>query len=378
MNKHFHKTQIYSSHNCGIYSVSYSFDEKWIVSGDEDGFLIFWKKIESSHYNHNHNHNSFEYYYKIKAHDCWIRCLSFSSDNKYLLSGSGDTSIVLWEIIRSNSATISSSSSSLSHIINRYKEFYGHSNYVRGLSWLNNNNNNIFFVSVSFDCIMKIWNVIEGEEINSINTKNINNCMSINNNKSHLAIGHSFPTNSISIWNVLNTSTTPLVTFSKLLPSIHKGTVSSIAYSKNDLLFASGSSDSTIVLWKHDDYQILKILEGHKNFILSLSFSPIHILNDIFLASSSNDKSINYWNCTTYECEHSIPMFASSISFSPISNILLTGCNDSAITITSIISKEQIIFEQSYFMLCLFKSKIKTPYVIIFTFEDFMKETEYI
>ena len=72
----------------------------------------------------------------------------------------------------------------------------------------------------------------------------------------------------------------------------HSSNVSSVAFSPDGTLLASGSYDDTIKLWSIPGGELLKTLKGHEVRVLSVAFSP----DGTLLASGSWNETIKLWS----------------------------------------------------------------------------------
>lgn len=77
----------------------------------------------------------------------------------------------------------------------------------------------------------------------------------------------------------------------------HKNFVTALAFSRDGLLLASGSYDSTIKLWDLASGHEVRTLKGHSGSIAALNFSP----DGRFIVSGSQDGSTRWWNAQTGE-----------------------------------------------------------------------------
>jgi eukaryotic-like serine/threonine-protein kinase len=75
----------------------------------------------------------------------------------------------------------------------------------------------------------------------------------------------------------------------------HKGAVTAVAFSPDDRLLASGSTDKTVKLWDAATGKEIRSLEGHTARVTGVAFSP----DGQRLATSSADRTVRLWDTAT-------------------------------------------------------------------------------
>ncbi len=72
----------------------------------------------------------------------------------------------------------------------------------------------------------------------------------------------------------------------------HDAEVTSVDFSSDGKLLASGSADGTVIIWNLDDGSIVHVLEGHTDKVNDVAFSP----DGNLLLSGSNDMTARLWS----------------------------------------------------------------------------------
>ena len=203
-----------------------------------------------------------DYGLSIEGHSQSIRCLAITNDNKYLISGSDDTTLRVWKIPEMYQITV----------------LPGHKSRITCIAITIDCK---YLVSGSNDNTIRIWNLDTYNQTSLITIENAySSCITISKDAKLIISG--LRTN-INIWDF----------FSNALEAELEcnSQVTVVEVTNNNEYIVSGSFDNNIRIWnlKHKTQEF--IYNGHESFIMSLILSN----DDQYVISRSHDKIIIIW-----------------------------------------------------------------------------------
>jgi len=290
------------------------------------------------------------------GHTGAILSVDFSPDGRYILSGSADKTLKLWEIATGR----------------EIKTFAGHASPVVSVAMGGNGG---YALSASNDNTVYLWNITSGEkeeiwgdhrgdvravtfhpaaqlaaicsgdtliilsEIFSEPVKrifwghsNLLTAVAVSPDGKLLLSGTTDKT--IKLWNV--TTGECLRTFTD-----HSERVTAIACSPDGQFAASTSYDQTIKLWDLTAGKAIETFRGHTGFVMSVAFSP----DGRFLISAAADNTLKLWEISTGReirtfKGHTAAVF--TVKFSPNGEYVLSGSKDQTLKLWEIRSGQEI------------------------------------
>jgi transcription initiation factor TFIID subunit 5 len=204
-------------------------------------------------------------YLTLIGHSGPIYGLSFSPDNRFLISGSQDGTIRLWSVKTGTNIVCYKS-----HNYAVWTVQFSPAGY--------------YFASGSHDRTARLWTTdqISPHRVFVGHFSDVD-CLQFHPNCNYLATGSSDKT--VRIWEIHSGECLRIL-------SGHIGGISALAFSPNGRFLASGSFDKTIQLWDIAEGTSMTQLFSHRKVVWSLAFSR----EGSILASGSADRTVRLWN----------------------------------------------------------------------------------
>ena len=202
---------VLEGHTSQILSVAVTHDNKYIISGSADRTLKVWNLLEKKHE------------FSLEGHTSAVHCVLVTLDNEYIVSGSADKTLIMWNFQKKKKSGV------LKH----------HTSPVLCLAITRDNK---CLVSGSADKSVMMWDIR-------------------NKTKIGLLTGHSAP-------------------------------VLSLVVTMDSYFIVSASEDKTVRLWAVQHKQFRVLFQGHTAAVTCLAVTS----DNLHIVSGSLDKTIRMWS----------------------------------------------------------------------------------
>ncbi|HLP87192.1 MAG TPA: serine/threonine-protein kinase [Nostocaceae cyanobacterium] len=185
----------------------------------------------------------------------------------------------------------------------------------------------------SSDRLIKLWNMITGEEIAYLSghSQKLNVIVLSPDGKTLVSGGDD---KRIKVWDL---------TTGKVIHRLtgHTDAVHDLAISPDGKTLVSGSDDKTIKVWNLTTGKLIRTFRGHSYWVRSVAISP----DGVTLASGSFDKTIKLWNLnqpTPLRTLEPNSQTVTAVAFSPDGQILASSSRDRQIKIWNVSTGEKL------------------------------------
>ncbi len=281
---------IATGHENIVRAVAISRSNTFLISGSIDHSLRMWD-VESG-----------QCLKTMEAHAQSVWCIAISPDEKFALSGS-TAHIRKWDLATGESVQI----------------LDGHASAVRTVAISHDGK---FAVSGSVDNTLRKWDLATGE-CSHVLTGHLNvvHTVAISPNGMFAVSGSS--DNTLRVWDLATGRCLDVLVG-------HTNFVYSVAISQDGKFAISGSVDNTIRRWDLEAGTCINVLEGHTQNVWSVAISQ----NGKFAISGSSDKTIRKWDLETGRCLEILEGHSKgvqSVAISSYGDFVVSGSADNTI-----------------------------------------------
>ncbi|WCJ36239.1 Transducin/WD40 repeat-like superfamily protein [Euphorbia peplus] len=200
------------------------------------------------------------------AHQSSLKCMVFSSDDSFLISGSADGMICVWSLISLLDVENFEVSSSLLHYSLEHKSS------ISGLLTVSGSSNSTF-LSSSLDSTCKAWDLASGRLVQTQEYQQAITAVTLHPAEQFLFAGSKDGRIFISEVNVgLVDAPFGVVEDQLVILEGHKGSITALTFSTLGLI--SASEDCTVCLWDASSWTIMLRFDYHKGPVSNVLVIP--------------------------------------------------------------------------------------------------------
>jgi WD40 repeat protein len=239
----------------------------------------------------------------IKGHKKAVLSVAMSPDSKYLVTGSEDKTIKLWEI----------SSGEVVY------DWLSEGDSVFSVDFQPNGKE---VVAASYRTIQR-WTVEGGQPLPDLSEEHRGTVYTVAYSQDGNTLASGSGDNSVKLWEAST---------GKRLQTLygHQWAVRAVTFSPDGNILASASSDNTVKLWRVKTGHLIHTLEGHREWAQAVAFSP----DGKRLATGSRDNTIKLWQVDTGRLIRTLESHINDINnlvFMPDGLILISASDDHTI-----------------------------------------------
>jgi WD40 repeat protein/transcriptional regulator with XRE-family HTH domain len=328
---HLYNLQVFRGHTKEIYSVAFSPNGKYILTGSQDGTARLWDAQGGQEIR------------QFIGHKGGVSAATFSPNGKFILTGGNDQTARVWDAESGQQLQVFNGASGVTAVAvspdGKYiltnggdkvarlwdagtgqiiRDFIGHSDYVSDVTFSPDGK---YVLTGSFDTTARVWEAATGKELHNFTGHTQNSgvtSVAFSPDGKYVLTGNNDQT--AQLWEV--DTGNEIRTFSG-----HTGAVNDVAFSPDGKYILTGSEDKTVRLWNVKTGEEVRRFVGHEASVKAVAFSP----DGKYVLSGGDDKTARLWTPTT---NISTRIFRghtqsiTSLAFSPDGRYALTGSDD--------------------------------------------------
>jgi WD40 repeat protein len=251
-------------HTSHVRGVAYSPDGHTVATASYDGTIGLWDAAGGEQLD------------TLTGHEKWVNAVAFSPDGRYLISAGRDTNTCLWQIHPQGSQR--------AQLVTTLR---GHEMWVMAVAFSADGTK---WASASAD---PANGAKPGRVIISSTPGQMKHESQIEMTTGGFALALSSDSKMIAVGGngeitIYDASTNKAVRTWKA----HNGKVNAVAFSHDDKILASGSSDKSVKLWDAKTGKLVNKIDAHRSQVYAVTFSP----DGKRLLTTSRDKTARLWD----------------------------------------------------------------------------------
>ncbi|MBD2354613.1 hypothetical protein H6G41_08210 [Tolypothrix sp. FACHB-123] len=289
-------------HSDSVKALALTSDGKYVISGSDDNTLKVW------------NWQTGELLRTLNNHSSSVQALALTSDGKYVISGSDDNTLKVWnwqtgELLRT---------------------LNGYSDWVKALALTSDGK---YVISGSDDNTLKVWNWQTGELLRTLEGHSSWVYAVAWSADSKYVISGSGD-NTLKVWNWQT---------GELLRTLnnHSSSVKALALTSDGKYVISGSDDNTLRVWNWQTGEELRTLNGHSDWVNALALTP----DGKYVISTSGDNTLKVWNWQTGELLRTLEghsYWVNALALTPDGKYVISASDDKTLKVWNWQTGEQL------------------------------------
>eukprot|EP00873_Tetraselmis_striata_P000604 jgi/Tetstr1/420868/TSEL_011941.t1 len=284
-------TATLAGHSDSVNSVAFSPDGATVASGSGDTTVRLWDAASGA------------LTATLEGHSSIVHSVAFSPDGATVASGSYDTTVRLWD----------AASGALTATLE------GHWNAVFSVAF---SPDGATVASGSYDTTVRLWDAASGALTATLEGHS-DGVRSVAFSPDGATVASGSDDTTVRLWDAASGALTATLEW-------HSGIVYSVAFGPDGATVASGSWDTTVRLWDAASGALTATLEEHSDRVISVACSP----DGATVASGSLDNTVRLWDAasgalTATLVGHSGSVY--SVAFSPDGATVASGSWDKTV-----------------------------------------------
>lgn len=309
---------------CKILDVAFSANGQWLAVARIDGAICLWDTNQflprELTMREDSDEDNLEPLLTLKADTARVNSISFSPDGRWLVSGSSDHTIRVWQIPSGNT----------------HRLMLGHRGEVDVVRF---SPDGTIVASGSSDRTLRLWEAATGKELRVLGSfvDGILSALAVSSDGQTLISGSD--DGSVRVWN----RSTQECQFTLHAQDNY---IFSVAFSPDGQSFASASLDKSICVWSTKTGTLIHRLEGyqhggHHGEVTTVAYHP----TEPILASGSSDRTLCLWDRETGRCLQQLRSPGGAIwgiAFSPDGERIASACSSGSVYVWSVKEKKVV------------------------------------